>query len=241
MNIAIILPTYNEKENITLLIETLEKKVFPGIKNHKMYIIVADDNSPDGTAKEVTKLSKRWKNIFLSLGQRQGIGAAYTRAMSFAVKEINAQILIGMDADGQHNPQRIPQFIKGIENGYDIVVGSRYIKGGSIPKSWNILRKFLSVIGNIIISITLREFAIHDWTNSYRAIRKEVFIKEKTKLINYKGNTFLPALLYESIRDGFKITEIPVEFNPRKKGLSKIIPQEYIKELTKYIIRKKIQ
>lgn len=237
MTVVIILPTYNEKENIIHLINTLEKKVFPRIKNHNMYILVADDNSPDKTARQVTKLTKQWKNIFLSSGERQGIGAAYVRAMSYAIKNIKAEIFITMDADGQHNPQKIPEFLNTIDKGYDLVVGSRYIKGGSIPKHWNILRKFLSVVGNITTSIALGEFAVHDWTNSYRAIKKEVFIKEKKKIATYKGNTFLPAFLYEAIQDGFKVTEIPTEFNPRTKGESKIIPQEYIWELSKFILR----
>jgi dolichol-phosphate mannosyltransferase len=175
----------------------------------------------------------------LSSGQKQGLGAAYFRAMSFALKKINAEIFIEMDADGQHNPNKIPDLLQYIDKGFDIVIGSRYIPGGSIPENWSITRKFLSVVGNITTSIALGEFAIHDWTNSYRAIKKKVFLKEKDKIALYKGNTFLPAFLYEAIQDGFKITEIPIEFNPRIKGQSKIIPIKYMQELSKYIIKKR--
>lgn len=241
MNVAVLLPTYNEKDNITKLILKLQKEIIPAMNNHSINIIVADDNSPDDTGKIVTELAGQWSNIFLCNGEKQGIGAAFSRAMSFAVKEMNSDVFIEMDADGQHDPNKIPEMLYNIEKGYDLVIGSRYIPGGSIPKHWHPARKFLSVVGNIATSISLGEYSVHDWTNSFRAINKSVFLSIKDKVIMHKGNTFLPAFLYEAIKDGFKVTEIPIIFGSRITGHSKIVSQEYIIELSKYIFNRKIK
>src|SRR3989344_2137400 len=109
MNTTIILPTYNEKGNIEKIIPILEEEVFPKIKSHKMSILVADDNSPDGTAAEVKLLMKKWKNIDLSVGEKNGLGAAYVRGMTYAVEKMGAEIIFEFDADGQHDPKKIPE------------------------------------------------------------------------------------------------------------------------------------
>src|SRR3990167_11186706 len=112
MKVVVIIPTYNEKGNIERLINTLETDVFPQIKNHEMNILVADDNSPDGTAEEVKKLMKEWENIEINQGERHGLGASYVRAMTYAVDKMNAEIMFEMDADLSHDPHKIPDFLK---------------------------------------------------------------------------------------------------------------------------------
>ena len=241
MKIVIIPATYNEKGNIERLITILEKEVFPKIKNHEMYILVADDNSPDGTAIEVKKLMGKWKNIGISSGIRNGLGAAYIRGMTYAVEKLGADVIFEIDADLQHDPHKIPQFIKKIEEGYDMVVGNRYSDGGSIPENWPLLRKIFSIVANIFVRIVFTKFSIHDWTGGYRALKKEVFLKEKPKLDNYSGYIFQISFLHRAVRDGFKIGEVPFHFSDRTMGNSKIAPLGYIADVVGYVVISRIK
>src|SRR3989344_6177263 len=240
MRVVIVLPTYNEKGNIEKLIPLLEEKVFPSIANHEMKILVVDDNSPDGTADEVREFMKKWKNIRLNLGQKQGLGAAYIRGMQYAVNDMGADIMFEMDADFFHDPNKIPLFIKKIEEGSDMVIGTRYSDGGSIPSNWGIDRKIYSVVGNLLVRSILMRFYLHDWTGGYRALKKEVFLKEKEALKKYKGYTFQVAFLHKAIQDKFKIAEVPFHSTDRVLGRSKIAPREYIFNLLKYVITARI-
>ena len=241
MKIVIIPATYNEKGNIERLITILEEEVFPKIKNHEMYILVADDNSPDGTAIEVKKLMGKWKNIGISSGIRNGLGAAYIRGMTYAVEKLGADVIFEIDADLQHDPYKIPQFIKKIEEGYDMVVGNRYSDGGSIPENWPLLRKIFSIVANIFVRIVFTKFSIHDWTGGYRALKKEVFLKEKPKVDNYKGYIFQISFLHRAVRDGFKIGEVPFHFSDRTMGNSKIAPLGYIADVVGYVVISRIK
>lgn len=241
MKIVVIPATYNEKGNIERLIAILEEEVFPKIKNHDMYILVADDNSPDGTGMEVKKLMKKWKNIDISSGVRNGLGAAYVRGMTYAVEKLNADVMFEIDADLQHDPHKIPQFIKKIEEGYDMVVGNRYSDGGSIPENWPLARKIFSVVANIFVRTVFTKFSIHDWTGGYRALKKEVFLKEKPKLNNYRGYVFQISFLHKAVRDGFKIGEVPFHFSDRTLGNSKIAPLGYIIDVVAYVVISRIK
>ena len=236
MKVVVIIPTYNEKENVGRLIEILETDIFPQIKNHDMNILVADDSSPDGTSDVVRELMKKYKNLDLNVGEKQGLGAAYIRAMTYAIDKLNAEIMFEMDADLQHDPKKIPDFLKKIDEGYDMVIGTRYSQGGSIPANWPPQRKLFSRFGNLLVRIILLKFSIHDWTGGYRAIKKEVFLKEKQELTNFKGYTFQVSFLNKAVRDGFKIAEVPFHFEDRTLGDSKIAPMAYIVDLLKYVI-----
>lgn len=236
MKVVIILATYNEKGNVERVITTLEEKIFPQIKNHQMQILVADDNSPDGTAIEVKKLMKKWKNIDISSGEKKGLGAAYVRGMTYAIEKLKADVMFEMDADLQHDPYKVPEFIKKIEQGCDMVIGNRYSDGGSIPKNWPLIRKIFSVVANIFVRVVFTKFSIHDWTGGYRALKKEVFIKEKNELTNYRGYIFQISFLHKAVRDGFKIGEVPFDFTDRTLGNSKIAPLNYIIEVVKYVL-----
>ncbi len=235
MKVVIIIPTYNEKGNIEKLINILQEDVFPKIKNHEMNILVVDDNSPDGTAEEVRLLMKKRKNIDLNLGNKQGLGAAYVRGMTYAIEKMGAEVMFEMDADGQHDHKKIPEFLKKIDEGFDIVIGTRYSGGGSIPKNWPPQRKAFSVLGNLIVRTIFMRFSIHDWTGGFRALKKEVFLKEKEELTSFKGYTFQVSFLHKAVRDGFKVAEVPFHFTDRTLGDSKIAPKEYIIDLLKYV------
>lgn len=241
MKVVIILPTYNEKGNIDRLIPILEEEIFPSIKNHKMSILVVDDNSPDRTADEVKKLMEKWKNIDLNLGEKCGLGAAYVRGMTHAIEKMGAEVMFEMDADLQHDPKKIKEFLEKIDEGYDMVIGTRYSNGGSIPGNWPIHRKLFSIFGNLLVKTILMRFSIHDWTGGFRAIKKEVFLKEKSELTAFRGYTFQVSFLHKAVRDGFKVAEVPIHFTDRTLGRSKIAPKEYMIDLLKYVITARIK
>src|SRR5258706_5393381 len=237
MKVVILLPTYNEKGNIERIIPLLEEKIFPTIKGHKMHILVADDTSPDGTGEIAKMFMGKWNNIELSLGKKEGLGTATLRGFTYVFEKMNADVLIDMDADLSHDPTKIPEFIKKIDQGFDVVVATRYSMGGSIPKDWGVHRKFLSYFGNLFIQSVFMAWTIHDWTGSYRAVRKEVFFKEKPYLSSYSGNTFLIAFLHRAFRDGFKVAEVPIVFIDRTMGKSKIIPTAYMNDAMRYVLK----
>ena len=241
MRVVVISAAYNEKGNIERLITIIEEEVFPKIKNHEMSILVADDNSPDGTGEIVRKLMKKWKNVHISQGPRKGLGAAYIRAMQYAVKNLNADVVFEIDADLQHDPHKIPEFLKKIDDGYDMVVGNRYSDGGSIPENWPLLRKIFSIVANLFVRTVFTKFSIHDWTGGFRALRKEVFLKEKDKLTNYSGYIFQISFLHKAVRDGFKIGEVPFHFSDRTLGNSKIAPLGYIADVVYYVVVSRIK
>ena len=241
MKVVIILPTYNERGNIDKIIPILEEEISPKIKKHEIAILVADDNSPDGTSDAVRTLQKKYKNLELSTGEKKGLGAAYIRGMTYAIEKMGAQVLFEMDADLQHDPEKIPDFLAKIDEGYDMVVGTRYSDGGSIPSAWPIHRKIFSVFGNLLIRTIMMRFWLHDWTGGYRALKKEVFLKEKEELTEFKGYTFQVSFLHKAIRDGFKIGEVPFHFGERNIGDSKIAPMSYVANLLKYVITARIK
>lgn len=241
MKVVIVVPTYNEKGNIERLVEILENDIFPKIKNHDMNILVADDNSPDGTAEEVKKLMKKYKNVDLNMGEKHGLGAAYVRAMSYAIEKMDAEIMFEMDADLSHDPNKISDFLKKIDEGYDYVIGTRYSQGGSIPSNWGLSRKMFSIFGNLLVRFILLKFSIHDWTGGFRAMKKEVFLKEKEELTAFRGYTFQVSYLNKVVRDGYKVAEVPINFTDRTLGRSKIAPGEYIIDLLKYVITASIK
>lgn len=240
MKVVVIIPTYNEAENIGPLIDVIEKEIFPQIKNHEMNILVVDDSSPDGTHKIVEEKMKEFKNLYLVIGGKQGLGAAYIRGMDYATNQLGAEVIFEMDADFSHDPKKIPEFLEKIDEGADFVIGARYIKGGSIPANWGFHRKAFSVIGNLLVRSILGIFRIHDWTSGYRAIRSEFFTKTCEKLYGFTGYTFQVAFLFYSISEGAKVAEVPINFIDRRYGKSKIAPLHYIMTLLFYVTKMRI-
>lgn len=240
LNVVIIVPTYNESGNIERLVEILEKEIFPKIKaNYQMEILVVDDNSPDGTGSIVKNIIKKSANIYLlSNPKKIGLGGAYTKGMQYALETLKADIVFEFDADLSHDPQKIPIMLNEVEHNYDLVLGSRYIKGGSIPANWGWHRKFMSVVGNLVARILITDFAIHDWTGGFRAIKAEV-IRSVLPLLNSRemmGYTFQIGFLFNARRLGYRVKEVPFHFMDRTLGKSKM-PTSYIKNTLLYIIR----
>ena len=234
MRVAFILPTYNERKNIGLLLEALLKIS----KKHKQYdfkTLVVDDNSPDGTGKIVREYIKKNPSIHLITGSKKGLGIAYVRGMKYAVEKFKADIFFEMDADLSHDPKLIPLFLAKIEDGADLVIGSRYIKGGSIPKNWAFHRKIFSIFGNLIVRFGLMIPKVREWSSGYRAIKSGVFKKVSKGLKQYPGYTFQIAFLHRAIQSGFNVVEIPLNFIDRRYGKSKFIPIDYISNVLLYI------
>lgn len=240
--VVIIIPTYNEKDNVGPTTKALQK-VFHSLKEYQPMILFVDDSSPDGTAQEIIKLQKTYSNVYLFQNKtKKGLGYAYKKGMLYALDKLKADIVFEFDADLSHNPQQIPDMLKAIDQGSGLVLGSRYIRGGGIPANWPFHRKFLSRVGNLFINFILLDFSIKDWTTGYRAIRREVVKKIVPNLKHkaFNGYTWQIGFLVKTKEAGFKIYEVPFHFKDREKGRSKLGP-EYIINTMAYIIKVRLQ
>jgi len=240
MKIVVILPTYNERENIIRLLDELEA-FKPIIKHHAIAFLVADDTSPDGTRNAVEAYKKNHKDVYCISGKKEGLGKALLRGMTYATDHLHADVIVQMDADLSHDPKKFPEFIKAIDGGADFAVGSRYIKGGSIPENWGFHRKLFSRVGNAIVRFGLGYPELHDWTGGYRAFKKLFFVEVKDEMEAYSGYVFQIAFLHKSVKRGAKIVEIPFHFTDRLYGRSKIAPFEYIKNVLEYVMQSRLQ
>ncbi|MBI4032965.1 MAG: polyprenol monophosphomannose synthase [Candidatus Blackburnbacteria bacterium] len=226
MNAVVVIPTFNERDNISHLLSQL-RKVVGEVRGWKIEILVVDDNSPDETGDVVRQFAKRGKNIYLLPRQRkEGLGTAYLAGMRKAYDEMGAEVVLTMDADLSHSPEYLPDLLRKIKEGADFVVGSRYITGGAIPPNWPIQRKLLSVFGNIIVTVFLGSRALSDWTSGYRAIKKSVYERVRQMIVedraSARGYTFNISFAYHAVAEGFKVSETPIKFSDRRKGKSKL-------------------
>lgn len=228
--IVIVMPTYNEAENIGPMIEELCGKRFPEIKNVDLELLVVDDNSPDGTGNIVKEKSKKYKNVHLLSGQKAGLGMAYVRGMKYAMKEMKADGVMEMDSDFQHDPQYVKPMVEAFSNGADYAIGTRYMKGGSIPKGWALHRKAVSYLGNLFARLVLWQPKLHDLTTGFRLTRVEGVL-EKIDLDNLMAlNRFAYKvdLFYQTVNLSKKVVEVPIHFAERTKESSKFSLKEMI-------------
>lgn len=222
MKVVVLIPTYNEAGNIERLIKKIIL-ILRKVKGWKWEILVVDDNSPDGTGDIVRQMEKRDKRVNLILREKKsGLGGAYLTGMKQAFGKMGASLVLIMDADLSHDPKYIPTFLDKVSGGADFVVGSRYIKGGSIAKGWAPHRKFLSIFGNKVTSLMLGSDFLSDWTSGFRAIEKEVYGKVRNKITDFRGYTFNISFAYFAYTGGFKAGEVPIKFVDRTKGKSKL-------------------
>ena len=213
MKTAIVIPTYNEAENIEkLLLEILEL-------NLPLEIIVVDDNSPDGTGEIVRKLADEKGNIHLlsRCGKRRE-GRARIDGYIYALEE-RAEVIIEMDADFSHKTEYIPVFLSKIQNN-DIIIGSRCISGG-VETGRSMGRIFLSKLANLYIRRVYGIKNIFDCTSGYRCFKKEVFDKIKIEKLKAAGPAVIPEILFRAKNMDLKIGEFPIIYENRKKGSSK--------------------
>lgn len=234
----LIIPTYNERANITRLIpmvDQVRRKVAPWT----LEVLVVDDSSPDGTADAVRELQQKYSFVHLQVNKKKsGLGGAYLKGMAEAFHSLDADVVFEFDADLSHDPKKIPEFLAAVDAGADLVLGSRYIQGGSIPSNWGLHRKFLSVFGNMIISVILTSTAVRDWTTGYRAIRRQVYEAVHTELEDneqFAGYTFQIGFLHKTLRNNFVVREVPFHFVDRTEGESKL-GTEYIVNTLKFLL-----
>lgn len=212
----IVIPTYNEKENITPLLQKIWG-LLPGT-----YVMVVDDNSPDGTAETVEKLKNRYPNLLLlKRAGKDGLGKAYIAAFKNILKNYDFTTITMMDADLSHDPKYLPEMLKLSEN-FDLVIGSRYIPQGGVTKKWGIGRRLLSAAGNLYLRIIFHRYPIRDWTTGYNVIKTNILKKIDFDELNPKGYAFISSLKYRLARAGAAIKESPIFFEERNGGESKM-------------------
>ncbi len=231
---VIIIPTYNEAENIGQMIDYLNTKTFPALgKKWNMKILVVDGNSPDGTGKVVAEKSKKYSNTYLyTETSKDGIGAAYLKGFKYAMDQLKADFVFEFDGDFQHPPESIPVMLSALGQGYDYVIGSRKIEGGSNPKGWGFKRVFFSEFGGFTARFIMffpfkNFFKVTDPTTGLKATRVKGFIDKMN--LEWTGDRLLSRsfgyklqLLFETLKMGAKYKEIPLEFRVRNAGESKI-------------------
>lgn len=220
--VAVVLPTYNERDNISKLLDAILEQKFL-LRNTDLHILVVDDNSPDRTAEIVEKYQISNKEIhLLKNSKKEGLGAAYIRGFAYVIENLNADILVEMDADFSHNPLDLPRLITEVLKGNDFVIGSRYIEGGSIPNDWSILRRVNSKLGNIIAQKVAGLGQIRDCTGGFRAIKTDLIKEIDLVKLGVKGYAFQISILNAALKKHAKVVEIPIHFTDRKFGQSKI-------------------
>ncbi|HEY4503871.1 MAG TPA: polyprenol monophosphomannose synthase [Candidatus Paceibacterota bacterium] len=214
MKSLIIIPTYNERNNIKALIPQIFS-IIPDI-----WITVVDDNSPDGTADEVRNIMRKYDHLNLILREkREGLGKAYMSAFKSTLEDKDIKSIIMMDADFSHDPRSIPEMIRQSDN-FTFVVGSRYIKGGGIV-GWEIWRRALSLFGNIYCRIIIR-IPIKDCTGGFNMINTNLLRRLDFEAMDSSGYAFQVELKYMLYKVGGNFKEIPIIFKNRTEGESKI-------------------
>ena len=226
MELSIIIPTYNERKNIRELVPKLQlliKKL-----NKKAEIIIVDDKSPDGTADLARKLGKKYRNIkLISRQKKEGMGAAIKEGFENA----KGNILLSMDVDSFDVADVEKLYLKALGN-YDLVLGSRHIKGGVYEKKHfkTFIKYIVSFFGNKLYKYLL-VYHINDFSVNFRAIKRKVWEKLN---ITEKGNTFMPEIIAEAYFRGYKITQVPIVFKERAHEKSKL---NLTKESLRFLIK----
>ena len=220
MKIVIILPTYNEQDNIRLLIPALAEQC-TGVR-HEIHVLVVDDHSPDGTADAVREMMATYPNLHLLSGEKEGLGAAYIRGMTYALQELRAEAVMEMDADFSHKPADVPRLLAALDEGADFVIGSRYVPGGSIPENWGRLRQAISRWGNILARYLAGLYRVKDCTAGFRAIRSSLLQRIDFSSLWVQGYAFQIALLNQAMLNRAVIREVPVDFIDRERGATKL-------------------
>ncbi len=227
---CVILPTYNEVENITRVIPTLFQQAAKISTTHELHVLVIDDDSPDGTRDAVEDLQRIHKNLHVIGGLKKGLGDAYKRGIKYALEHFSPDVIIEMDADGQHDPKEIPQFIALSNSGFSLVIGSRLMSGAKTP-DFSLWRKFLSHIGNWLIRGLGRVKEIRDCTSGFRCLKANIVRECDLTHLSTRGYSFQSSLLCELLRHNATFIEVPILFKPRMHGISKLAFRDQVEFL----------
>ena len=214
-NSLVILPTYNEKENI----ERMIRKVFA--LSVEFHLLVVDDSSPDGTAEIIKNLQKEFPDkLFLEERKgKLGLGTAYIHGFKWALKK-NYELIFEMDCDFSHNPEDLIRLREACLNGHDLAIGSRYVSGGKI-KNWPMNRLLMSYFASIYVRMVLW-IGIKDTTAGFKCYRRKILETIQLDKVRYVGYAFQIEMKYRAKKLGFKVVEVPITFIDRQFGTSKM-------------------
>jgi dolichol-phosphate mannosyltransferase len=209
---TVCLPTYNERENLEKMIRALGA--------HDVRVLVADDNSPDGTGEIADRLAQELDYVdVLHRPHKEGIGPAYIAAFRYAL-ETDTELILEMDCDFSHDPADVPRLIAACDEGADIALGSRYVQGGG-TRNWGLLRRIVSWGGSFYARVILG-LRVHDLTGGFKCFRRTVLESLDLDAVHSKGYAFQIELTYRAVRRGFRVVEVPIVFVDRTEGTSKM-------------------
>lgn len=214
--ITAIIPTYNEAENLPSLVSALFSLPLP-----ELDLLIADDNSPDGTGQLAEEFAKQYPGRIEVLHRpgKLGLGRAYIAGFRHALKQ-GAEALLQMDADFSHPIEKIPELVAALQD-CDVVIGSRYVKGGSLDEEWPFWRKSLSAWGNFYAR-TILGLPMRDVTGGFRLWRREVLEALPMERVKSNGYVFQVETAYVTRKLGFHFHEVPIHFSERRLGTSKM-------------------
>ncbi|OXM63422.1 MULTISPECIES: polyprenol monophosphomannose synthase [Amycolatopsis] len=216
--VTVVVPTYNERDNLPNLVGQLTGLGLPGL-----HVLVVDDNSPDGTGDVADKLAAEDPDRIgvLHRTEKDGLGRAYVAGITRALEE-GADIVIQMDADLSHPVEAVPRMIEKLATSdAAVVLGSRYVAGGSLAGEWGWHRKALSAWANFYVNAILR-LRVKDATAGFKAWRAETLRRIDIATIRSNGYAFQVEMNYRTVKQGLRIAEIPIRFEERADGVSKM-------------------
>jgi dolichol-phosphate mannosyltransferase len=236
MKVAIVLPTLNEQGNIGPLIDELQK-VLAGKPGDGLHVLVVDDDSADGTQDIVRQRMEQHGNVQLIRGPRCGLGAALIAGISQAVDVLGAEVVVTMDADFSHRPLDLPRLLAGLQGEADVVIGSRFMPGASLPGHWGWYRRFNSSVANFVARHVAGLGSIKDCTSGFRAIRVEGGLSRiNLGAIETKGYAFQMVVLSRLVKAGCRVSEVPIAFEERRAGKSKVgLNRRYIRDILEFL------
>lgn len=216
MKIVVVMPTYNEAQNLPgIVAELLSLGLDP------LEILIVDDNSPDGTGEIADQLAEQYPGRVhvIHRPRKMGLGTAYKEGFQYALRN-GASLIVEMDADFSHSPSYLPQMIEKAKE-YDVVVGSRYVPGGGVDERWGLWRKFLSRFGNLYARL-VTGLKVRDATAGYKVFRRQVLENIDLNRIRSDGYAFQIEMAYACQQAGYRVCEIPIYFEDRAIGSSKM-------------------
>ncbi|HLU10852.1 MAG TPA: polyprenol monophosphomannose synthase [Oceanobacillus sp.] len=216
-SIMVVIPTYNERENLPLIVAELLKLPVD------LRILVVDDGSPDGTGEIAEELAAQHNGRVLVMHrtQKEGLGPAYIAGFKHALS-LDPDYIIQMDADFSHQPKYIQEMIARLEEGNDLVIASRFARGGGVDAKWGFYRKLLSWFANRVYVPLILNIPVTDATAGYRLWRRQTLIGLDLDRIRSNGYVFQVEMAYVTCRLGFRVAEIPIYFPDRTRGQSKM-------------------
>ena len=215
MRATVCLPTYNERENLEQMLRALG-----GVLRADDRVLVIDDRSPDGTGELADRLAEELPFVdVLHRERKEGLGPAYLAGFGRALAD-GAELVLEMDCDFSHDPNDVLRLIAAAEGGADLVLGSRYAHGGSIP-NWGLVRRAISLGGNLYAQAVLQS-SVRDLTGGFKCFRRRVLETIDLGAIDSRGYAFQIETTYRVLRAGFRVVEVPIAFVDREQGHSKM-------------------